>query len=367
MSVQTQNASIIGRSKWEADTPALFLDLAAVQSNIARMSEWFRDKECNLRPHFKTHKLPLIARMQIEAGAMGITCAKLSEAQILLEHGVQDVLVANQIIGPVKIQRLIGLAECGRMMVCVDDAANADELSAAAAKRGLCLDVLMEVNVGLDRCGVAAGEQALKLAQGITKLPGLNFRGLMGYEGGMYLKNQKQKEAACRKANQTLVDTKRLLVENGIQVEIVSAGGSNTYQLTGTYPGITELQVGSYVTMDTHNQEYGLGFEPALRVLATVISRPEPGRAVIDAGLKAVSKDEGLPACTLQGVELIKLNEEHGHLRIHDPDQHLKPGDKIELIPSHGCTTIPLHADYILVRDQKIVSITPIAARGALT
>jgi D-serine deaminase-like pyridoxal phosphate-dependent protein len=357
---------IIGQPKWEVDTPALLLDIAAVELNIAQMAAWFVDKPCKLRPHVKTHKLPLVARMQLEAGAIGITCAKLSEAQVFLEHGFQDILIANEIVGQTKIRRLIGLVRYGHIMVCVDHARNAEELSQAAEKADLQLDVLVEVNVGLNRCGVAPGPPTLELAQRIQGLAGLRFRGVMGYEGGLYVKDPEEKQAKCLQANQTLVATRDLLINAGIPVEIVSAGGSNTYNLTGAYPGITDVQVGSYVTMDLHNEDYGLGFRQALSLLTTVISRPEPDRAVIDAGLKAISQDAGLPGCRRSGISVTRLNEEHGHLRIEDPDDALKPGDKVELIPSHGCTTIPLHDVYVLVRGSRIESVLPIGARGAL-
>jgi D-serine deaminase-like pyridoxal phosphate-dependent protein len=228
------------------------------------------------------------------------------------------------------------------------------------------LDVLVEVNVGLNRCGVAPGQPTLELVQSIQRLAGLRFRGVMGYEGGLYIKDPGEKQAKCLQANETLVATRDLLIAAGIPVEIVSAGGSNTYCLTGAYPGITDVQVGSYVTMDLHNEDYGLGFRHALSLLTTVISRPEPGRAVIDAGLKAISQDAGLPGCRRPGLSVTRLNEEHGHLRVEDPDADLKPGDKVELIPSHGCTTIPLHDNYVLIRDARIESIMPIRARGAL-
>lgn len=356
---------IIGQATWTADTPALLLDMAAVEANIARMAAFFADKPCRLRPHVKTHKLPLIARLQMEAGAIGITCAKLSEAQVFLEHGIKEILIANQIVGPTKIHRLIGLARQGRLIVCVDHVANAEELSRAAEAAGHRLDVLVELNVGLNRCGVMPGAAALELARRLQQMPGLRFRGLMGYEGGLYIKDAAEKQARCLRANQALVATRDLLVAAGIAVEILSAGGSNTYDLTGAHPGITEVQVGSYVTMDLHNEEFGLSFQQALSLLTTVISRPEPGRAVIDAGLKAVSQDAGLPGCRRSDLALVRLNEEHGHLQLAGPAVELKPGDKIELIPSHGCTTIPLHDHYVLTRNGRIESVVPIQARGA--
>ena len=360
------DSTLAGRPKANVDTPALLLDIEAVEENVARMAALFKGRPCALRPHVKTHKLPLIAHKQIAAGGNGITCAKISEAQIFLEHGIGDILIANQIVGPVKISRLANLARHGRLTVAVDNEQNAKDLSAGAVTAGSRINVLVEINVGLGRCGVAPGEPALTLAQAIRGLDGIEFKGVMGYEGGMFIKDRQEKEERCREANRALVDTRDLLVANGIPVEVVSAGGSNTYGLTGFYPGITEIQVGSYVTMDLHNAEYGLDFRQTLSVLATVISRPELGRAVIDAGLKALSADAGLPRCLTPGVHLTKLNEEHGHLIMEDRGISLKVGDKIELVPSHGCTTIPLHDRYVLVRNGVVESVAPIAARGAM-
>ena len=362
---QMKGVSLIGQSKWEADTPALLLDIEAVEWNIAKMAAWFDGKPCKLRPHVKTHKLPLIARMQLEAGAIGITCSKLSEAQIFLEHGIKDILIANEIVGRNKIQRLIGLARYGCLTICLDDIRNGREISDAAIQSGLSLDVLVEVNVGLNRCGVAPGRPALDLAVQIMELPGLNFRGLMGYEGGLFIKDPETKRSECQRANQALVQTRDLITGVGIPVDIVSSGGSNTYYLTGDYEGITDVQVGSYVTMDLHNEEFGLDFRQALRVLVSVVSCPDPGRAVIDAGLKAISQDTGMPGCWQPGIRLTRLNEEHGHLAVDDPTIDLQPGDKLELIPSHGCTTIPMHNNYLLIRKDRVEAVIPIHARGA--
>jgi len=358
---------LIGRPKSEADTPCLLLDMDLVEANIEEMARRFKGRACQLRPHVKTHKLPLIALAQIKAGAIGVTCAKLSEAEIFFEHGVDNILVANVVAGETKLRRLARLARDRDLTVCVDDPQGAAQISAAAREAGTRIKVLVEVNVGINRCGVAPGEPALDLAREVAGLDNLIFKGVMGYEGGMFLQDPEEKARRCDRANRLLVDTAELIRRNHIPVEIVSAGGSNTHLLTGLHPGITEIQVGSYVTMDRHNQDYGLDFHQALTVLATVISRPEPGRAVIDAGMKALSLDAGLPVCLDEGLTLTALNEEHGHLAVADPGRALSPGDKVELVPSHGCTTIPLHDHYVITRGGRIESLTPIAARGALT
>jgi D-serine deaminase-like pyridoxal phosphate-dependent protein len=356
---------LIGRHKSEIDTPALLLYMDAVERNIVKMAEFFSDKECKLRPHIKTHKLPLIAHKQIEAGAMGITCAKLGEAKIFFESGIKDILIANEIVGDKKIQRLVNLSGYGNLIACVDHFENAKDISEAASRLGRKINILVEVNVGLNRCGVRPGKPALELVQEIAKLKYLVFRGIMGYEGGMFIEDLEEKKKECKERNRLLVQTKELIEKDGFPVEIVTAGGSNTFNLTGLYQGITDIQVGSYVTMDSHNAYYGLDFEQAITVLTTVISRIEKERAVTDAGMKSLSTDEGLPICKEAGIIVSRLNEEHGHLRIENPDHDLSVGDKIEMVPSHGCTTVPLHDRYVIIRNDYVESVTEIRARGA--
>jgi D-serine deaminase-like pyridoxal phosphate-dependent protein len=341
----------------------LLLDMGVAEENIRRMAAFFRGRDCGLRPHVKTHKLPLIARKQLEAGAVGVTCAKLGEARIFQEAGIGSILIANEVVGETKIRSLVRLMREGEVTVCVDSLDSARDLSEAAAEVGIAAPVLVEVNVGLDRCGVAPGESALELVRGIARLGNLRFRGVMGYEGGLFLKDPEEKARRCREANRLLVDTAERIRRGGFEVEIVSAGGTNTFRLTGTCPGITDVQVGSYVTMDDFNREHGLDFGQAVTVLATVISRPEPGRAVIDAGMKSLSTDNGLPVCAEEGVAITALNEEHGRLLLEGRD--VRVGDKIEVIPRHGCTTIPLFDRYFVLRDDRLESVAEIRARGA--
>jgi len=357
--------TMIGRHKTEVDTPALLLYMDQVERNIKTMATYFADKPCKLRPHIKTHKLPWIAHKQIEAGAIGITCAKLGEAKIFFEAGIKNILIANEIVGGTKIQRLVHLASYGDLIICVDQFENAKEISEAAGEHDRKINVLVEVDVGLARCGVKAGKPALELVQKLSQLRHLRFRGVMGYEGGMFIESPEEKMKQTRECNQRLVETKELIERNGFPVEIVTAGGSNTFNLTGGYPGITDIQVGSYVTMDSHNRYYGLDFEQAITVLTTVISRPEKRRAVIDAGMKSLSSDNGFPLCRDPGIALFSLNEEHGHIKIENPEHDLRTGDKVEIIPSHGCTTIPLYERYVVIRNDRVESIMEMHARGA--
>lgn len=355
--------NLIGKHKTEIDTPALLLDMDIAEQNIIKMAEFFKDKNCKLRPHVKTHGLPLIAHKQLEAGAIGITCSKLGEAKIFLESGVKDILIANQIVGKSKICRLTNLSRYGNIIVCVDDYNNAKDISDIAGGFGTKTNILIEVDVGLKRCGVKPGEQALKLVKRIASLDNIIFCGLMGYEGGLFINDIKEKTRICRESNRLLVETANLIEKSGFPVKIITAGGSNTYNITGIYPGITDIQVGSYVTMDIHNKVYSLDFDMALTILTTIISKPEKNRAIIDAGKKSISVDKGLPESKDRRISIFLLNEEHGHIRIDGPDyKNFSIGDKIEIFPSHGCTTIPLFDRYYIIRNDYVESCTKMAS-----
>lgn len=352
--------------KSELPTPALLLDLDAVERNIEKMAGFFADKACKLRPHAKTHKLPWIAHRQVQAGAIGITCSKLEDAKAFAEAGIRDILISNEVVEHSKILELVNLFHLAHLTVCVDRLDNAEDLSAAALEAGVRLDVLMEVDVGIHRCGVAPGMPALELAQKLSKLPALSFRGLMGYEGGLFMMEEPEKVKTCRERNDRLIETRTLLEKSGFQVPVVSAGGSNTYRITGLRAGITDIQPGSYATMDEWNARHQIDFEQAITVLATVISRPEKERAIIDVGLKALSTDHGIPGILSPlGLEIEALNEEHGKVILKDPVSNISVGDKIEIIPSHGCTTIPLYSHYIGVKGDRTVATLRILSGGA--
>jgi D-serine deaminase-like pyridoxal phosphate-dependent protein len=223
--------------------------------------------------------------------------------------------------------------------------------------------VLAEVNVGLNRCGVDPCAPALDFVRRVVEFPGIDFRGLMGYEGGVFVKDTTEKVEICKRSNALLLETAELVRGAGIPVEVVSSGGSNTMDQTGLYPGITDIQVGSYVTMDSHNREFGIDFEQAIFVLSTIVSRQGRGRGVMDAGKKAFSCDAGMPGFVEQGIEITMLCEEHGILGISKEAEHLRIGDKVMVVPSHGCTTIPLYDEYIAVRGGVVESILPIRTR----
>jgi len=352
--------------KWDLDTPALCLDAAALERNVQRMAGFFADRSASLRPHAKTHKSPVIAWMQLRAGAIGITCAKLGEAEAMVHAGIQDVLIANQIVGQDKIARLMNLAAQSEIMVAVDSAENAEDLAAAARAKGVALRVLIEVNVGMNRCGVEPGESTLELARRVTAMEGLRFEGLMGYEGhAVMIQDVGERTRVAQAAMDTLVGMRDLLQRDGLPVGIVSGGGTGTYAITGAYPGVTEVQAGSYVTMDAKYRSVGIDFECALTLLARVISVNAQGTAIIDAGMKALTHEFGMPAVVRpEGWRLDRLSEEHGAL-VREGGEPLRPGDVVELLPSHGCTTINLHDAYHVIRDDVFEGLWPVAARGA--
>jgi D-serine deaminase-like pyridoxal phosphate-dependent protein len=356
----------LGSKVDELDTPILLLDLDLMEENIKKMGEVFRGMPASIRPHAKTHKTPIIAHKQLDAGAIGITCAKVGEAEVMAEAGIKDLLIANQVVGEPKVSRLMTLARHTNVIVAVDDDANVKHLAASARRKGVKLNVVVEVNVGNNRCGVEPGEPALKLARYVNNHDSLVFRGLMGYEGFCQnvqkLAERKEKaEAAMTK----LVSSKDLLDDAGLCVDIVTAGGTGTHMITGRIPGITEIEAGSYVFMDArYSSIEGLEmFGQALSLLTTVISTPRPGVAICDAGLKTVTLEHGNPVSkNIKGLEYIRANEEHGHLKT--TEGALKAGDKIELVPTHCCTISNLHDNFYCIRKGELEAVWKIAGRG---
>jgi len=351
----------------DLDTPALLLDLDAFQRNLDTMARFFAGKNASLRPHAKTHKCPEIARRQLEAGAIGITCAKVGEAEVMAQAGIRDILIANEVVGSTKIDRLTDLARDCAMMVAVDDPANVVALSQACRAKGVSLRVLVEVDIGMHRCGVEPGAAALGLAQKVADAPNLELAGLMGYEGHLVsIVDPEERRSRVLEALTPLQETRDLLEQNGLPVSIVSGGGTGTYDISGAYPPMTEIEAGSYVFMDASYVKVRPEFETALTILSSVVSRPAPERVVTDAGLKTIATDHGLPVLIgIPGASLRRLSEEHGLLELAEPNAvQLRPGDKLRLIPGHCCTTANLYDNLHVIRDNTLVDIWPITARG---
>jgi len=342
----------------EIRTPALLVDLDAMESNLNRMAAFFRDKPVKLRPHFKNHKVPLLAWKQIEAGAIGVCCATLREAEILVQHGIRSILVANEISTEDKIHWFAGMSRHADIMVAVDDERVVADMACIARKRRLTLSVVVDCNVGLNRCGVPPGEPACRLAKTIVE-QGLRFRGLMGYEGHLQaLPPGEERDRLVSDVGKSLVDSRGLIEAEGIPVEIVSTAGTGTYAQAGAYPGVTEIQAGSYLLMDTIYVNRGSAFQRSLTMLVSVISRPEAGRAVVDCGMKELSAERGMSTVKgIQGVDLKALHAEHGLLQIQNPDANVRVGDKIELWVHYSDATVNLHRQMYGVRNGAVEEI----------
>lgn len=351
----------------EIPTPALVVDLAAMQRNIDLMASFYAGSGAKLRPHFKAHKTPAIARRQLAAGnCSGLTCATVAEAELVVaERLTNDVLIANEVVGPGKAARVAQLAKQATVMVAVDSDAALDDLARAAQAAGAEVGVLVDVDVGMPRCGVAPGEPALALARRVQATAGLRLCGLMGYEGHVVgIPERAEREVRAAKAMGRLLDTVRLVRSADLPCEIVSAGGTGTFDITGRMEGITEIQAGSYVLMDTAYAKLDIPFEQAFSILATVISRPTPERCVADAGLKACAVDHGNPDVKdVDGASVLFLSDEHATITL-PPDCSLRVGDPIELWPSHIDPTINLHDVLYAVADGAVVDVWAVAARG---
>ncbi|MGB9381849.1 alanine racemase [Candidatus Binatus sp.] len=350
-------------TKRDIDTPALILDLDVVEENIGAMAAYFAARPQKLRPHFKTPKTVEIARRQLAAGAIGITASKLGEVEVLARAGLGPVLLANQIAGASKIDRFFKAAAQISLIGTIESEFNVREFEAGAARAGRTADVIIEVDTGMHRCGTETPGETVALARHAQRA-GLNYRGVMGYEGhAVLLPNAEKRISTAREALTILSGHVEALRAAGLAPEIVSAGGTGTFDIAGNWPEVTEVQAGSYVFMDGayRNVRPDLG-QPALTLLATVISR-RGDRAIIDAGMKSLTNEFGPPMGKTIAVKVARLSEEHGHIAA--GESSLEPGAKIEIVPSHGDTTINLHSEYYVVRGDEVIATWPIEGARA--
>jgi D-serine deaminase-like pyridoxal phosphate-dependent protein len=353
------------RAVSEIPTPALVVNVAAMDRNIQRMARFFADGPCRLRPHFKAHKTPDIARRQLAAGSVtGLTCATVAEAAVAASL-TGDILIANEIVGQASCDRVAALADGRSITIAADSIAAVDQMGAAARRAGVQVGVLVDLNVGQNRCGLPPGVEALSLARHVATTAGLKLRGVMGYEGHLQpVPDRAERESRTREAMKALVGTAQLLRDHGLPCDIVSAGGTGTHDISGRVPGVTEIQAGSYVLMDTDYGRLDLPFEQALFVLGTVVSRPVPERCVADCGHKATTKDHGYPLVEdLEGASVISLNDEHATIAL-PPGATVAVGDRIRLRPSHVDPTINLHDVIYALDGEDVIDVWPIAARG---
>jgi len=352
------------------DTPSLCIDLDVMERNIHKMANLCRAHGKAWRPHAKGHKSPDIARKQIQSGAIGLTCAKLGEAEVMAEVGIGDLLIANQVVGPAKMQRLVELRKTANPMVAVDHTDQIDALDHAAQRAGVSLRVMVEVDVGLNRAGVAPGPPAADLARAIARRSSLEPAGIMGYEGHLLtVPDQEDKRQRIAQAMALLEETKDTIEKAGIACPIVSAGGTGSWKYTIRSATVTELQAGGLIFMDAFYRHVCQvdQFDFALTLLTTVVSRPSPDRAIIDAGHK--SQHIALHPPIFLGheeLEITQLSAEHAALRVGPADRELRVGDRLELVPGYGDFTSFLHNEFYATRNGRLEAIWPLAARGRL-
>ncbi len=358
----------VGTPVERLDTPALVVDLSCMERNIELTHSFFRDSAAKARPHITAHKCPAIARIQMAAGGTvgGIGVSRIGEAEVFASAGFNDILVSSEIVTRSKINRLCHLARRSKATVAVDNPRNVADLSAAAQATGVIINALVDVNTGLDRCGVEPGLPAIDLAKEITRAPGLHFAGLMTYEGTILREDYQDLVSESRKAVKLVLDTRDALEKEGLDVEAVSVGGTHNYEIVGAMEGITEVQVGSYPLMDYSYCQYRTNFRPAAQVLATVVSRPTEGSAVVDAGHKTIGPDKGLPVLDgVPGARLTRVSAEHGVIEMEGEAQtHLDVGIKVRLVPWNLELCVNQYNYFHAIRDGKLDAVWEIAARG---
>ena len=342
-------------------TPALIVDMDAMEANLRDMANYFAGRTSKLRPHFKNHKAPMLAWKQIRAGAIGMTCATVREAEILVEHGIDSILLANEIAGQEKPERLADLARHAAVIACVDNCHSIRDLSAAQRNRKSQIAVLVDVNIGLNRCGVEPGQAALDLANYALE-HGLAVRGIMGYDGHLQaFPPSPERDEIVRQGSNAIVESAALLESAGIPAPIRSTGGTGTYAVSGAYSGITEIQAGSYLLMDNIYMSRRAPFQRSLTVLATVISTRGHEHAVLDCGVKAVSGERGLPTLKdVPGARLVALHAEHAIIELDAGSPSLTPGQKVEVWVHYSDATVNLHSRMYGVRHGELEEVFPL-------
>lgn len=359
--VRALYAPDLGRSLADLSTPSLLLNLPQLRSNLDVMATGMRDAPAKLRAHVKVHKSPHIARMEVEAGAIGVGCATVWEAIVMARAGIDDVFVINEVVGAEKTRALALLAREAQVTAAVDDTTQVAELSRAAVAAGSTIGVVIDVDEGMHRCGVATPDEALTLARTIVDAPGLAFAGLTGYEGHCSLEfDESKRHAMARDAMAFLTGIAQRLAEAGIATRIVSAAGTGTWEVTSRYPGITEIQPGSYATMDGHHRGLDPRFGWAVSVLATVISR-RSDRIVLDAGAKTVGAGGGV--LKDWDLERYRFDEEHA-IFLADASCPLKVGGRVEILCAYTPFAISYFEAYHVMEEGHVVDIWPVMPRG---
>ncbi|MEZ4500858.1 MAG: alanine racemase [Thermomicrobiales bacterium] len=360
--------TLIGLPVSELDTPALLIDLDALDSNINQMAADIKERGASWRPHSKSHKCPAIAHKQVAAGAIGIACAKLGEAEVMAANGIRDILVPNQVVGPIKARRVAALAAQTDICVAVDCVANVEELDAAALAAGTRPRVVIEINTGMDRAGVEPRQTALDLARRIAGRKGVRFAGIMTWEGHCWkLPLGPDRDAQIRKAMDDMLETAAMMRQDGIDVGIISVGGTATYLTSAGVPGITEVQAGGGIFGDLEYLRQGANVKPAMTLMAQVTSRPTSTRIIHDAGRKTIDPSNRAPEPRNLEVEETKgFSAEHGTLYLRNASDSPKVGDRIEFSVGYSDQCNHLHENFYGIRNGRVEAIWPILGRGKI-
>ncbi|HEV2127869.1 MAG TPA: alanine racemase, partial [Thermomicrobiales bacterium] len=348
--------------------PALLIDRAAFHANIETMASALREHGTGWRPHAKAHKSPAVAHLLIESGAHGITCAKTSEAEVYVASGIRVILIANQVVGPIKTRRLAHLARQADIAVAVDSIENAKEHDVAAAEAGTSPRLIIEVNCGMNRAGTEPGEATVELAKAIAGMSHVRFGGVMSWEGHtLKVSDPEVRAQAIREALAPVLETVEAIRAAGIEVPIVSAGGTGTFLVTAGIEGITEVQAGGGIFGDRFYRDLGAPVQPALSLLVTVTSRPARDRIIFDAGRKSVDPSNLVPEVIgLEGVSQLAFSAEHGTIRLDGPNCDVQVGDRLRLNIGYSDQAVHLHEQHFVVEAGCVEAVWPTLARGRL-
>jgi D-serine deaminase-like pyridoxal phosphate-dependent protein len=354
----------------DLDTPALIVDLDRMERNMKRMAKFAKDYDVALRPHAKTHKAPEIAKLQIKEGSNGVALQKTGEVEVFVANGITDIFLTNEVVSEMKLEKLAGLAEKAHLGIAVDDVGVAKTMGRIFRQAGTEIDVYVDVDVGMHRCGVQARD-AQSIAREVSSQEGLVFKGIMGYEGNVNSATTKKEQIElANAAMDVVVQAKKAIELGGMKVEEISVGSSVSMWINAKHPDVTEVQPGMYIFNDHVLVDRGVATRDdlALTVVTTVMSKPASDRAVVDAGSKSFNFDTGLYPVPLDrgGIVMEHFSEEHGWLRLSGEGQNLKIGDRIRFVPAHCCTTVNQHDEMYGIRNDRVEITFPILARGKM-
>ncbi|HEV8431413.1 MAG TPA: alanine racemase [Pyrinomonadaceae bacterium] len=357
----------------ELETPAVIVDLDVMERNLSRMADYCRTHQLLLRPHTKSHKVPELAKRQIASGATGITVAKVGEAEVMLAAGIDDMLIAYPIVGADKTARLARIAERAQVSVSLDSEEAAREISAAAARQGTTIGILVEMDVGFRRCGLSNENDLVTLAQKITELPALEFKGLMFFPGHFGV-GPEQRATLRAQVNEFLEASIAAFERAGVPLSVVSGGSTPTAYESGLFRGVNEVRPGMYIFNDRNTVAISACSlsDCALSVAVTVVSTAVSGHAIIDGGSKTFSYDrfqggDGSGFGIVKedsAAEVERFSEEHGHLNIAHSERRYRVGERLSIIPNHVCTTVNMHDEIYGVRGEQVEEVWRVAARG---